>query len=199
MAASAERRAIRAVYRPGDVPPTLAIPVPTVLRHASKFSASQGNPNFYKMIDVARRIAGTGSLGVDRYVILVEGKGSPDNNYLLDLKEALPSVVTPHVKTPQPHWDTEAARVVAVQQRAQAVSQAFLHADSSGSLIFAGMLIQRHPSTKREFRIFTRDFACLSDRCRRVNYAHPRVLLGRSALSRGFGNGYVHIECQNDQ
>jgi uncharacterized protein (DUF2252 family) len=94
----------------------------------AEFAARQDNPDFYKMIDVARRIAGIGSLGVDRYVILVEGKGSPDSNYLLDLKEALPSAASPHVKTPQPHWDTESARVVAVQQRAQAVSQAFLHA-----------------------------------------------------------------------
>jgi uncharacterized protein (DUF2252 family) len=67
-------------------------------------------------------------LGVDRYVMLVEGKGSPDGNYLLDLKQALPSSVAPHVKTTQPVWATEAQRVVAIQRRAQAVSQAFLHA-----------------------------------------------------------------------
>ncbi|CAG4890662.1 DUF2252 domain-containing protein [Paraburkholderia gardini] len=91
------------------------------------FAASEPDPSFYRMIDIARRIAGTGSLGVDRYVMLVEGKGSSDGNYLLDLKEALPSSVAPHVKTKQPAWDTEAQRVVAIQQRAQAVSQAFLH------------------------------------------------------------------------
>jgi uncharacterized protein (DUF2252 family) len=93
-----------------------------------QFAASQPNPDFYRIIDVARRIAGTGSLGVDRYAILVEGKGSPDGNYLLDLKEALPSSVTPHVRTPQPKWQNEAQRVVEVQRRNQAVSQAFLHA-----------------------------------------------------------------------
>jgi uncharacterized protein (DUF2252 family) len=110
-----------------------ALPVDNETRAAvtafmSAFAASEPDPAFYKMIDVARRIAGTGSLGVDRYVILAEGKGSPDGNYLLDLKEALPSSVAPHVKTTQPVWGTEAQRVVAVQQRAQAVSQAFLHA-----------------------------------------------------------------------
>jgi len=46
---------------------------------------------------VARRIAGTGSLGVERYVLLIEGKGSPDGNYLLDLKQALPAVLRAHV------------------------------------------------------------------------------------------------------
>jgi uncharacterized protein (DUF2252 family) len=86
------------------------------------------NPDFFRIIDVARRIAGTGSLGVERYGMLVEGKGSPDGNYLLDLKEALPSSVAPHVKTKQPAWESESHRVVEIQRRSQAVSQAFLHA-----------------------------------------------------------------------
>jgi uncharacterized protein (DUF2252 family) len=86
------------------------------------------NADFYRVIDVARRVAGTGSLGVDRYVMLVEGKGSPDGNFLLDLKEALPSSVAPRVKTKQPEWASESQRVVAIQRRSQAVSQAFLHA-----------------------------------------------------------------------
>lgn len=100
----------------------------TVTAFMHQFAAAQPNPDFYRVIDVARRIAGTGSLGVDRYAILVEGKGSPDGNYLLDLKEALPSSVTPHVRTPQPKWHSEAQRVVEIQRRNQAVSQAFLHA-----------------------------------------------------------------------
>ncbi|NKJ47024.1 hypothetical protein CIC12_09775 [Burkholderia sp. SG-MS1] len=99
-----------------------------VSQFMQRFAASEPNPDFYRILDVARRIAGTGSLGVDRYVILVEGKGSPDGNYLIDLKEALPSSVTPHLHTPQPQWQTEAQRVVEVQRRNQAVSQAFLHA-----------------------------------------------------------------------
>ncbi|SIT45442.1 conserved hypothetical protein [Paraburkholderia piptadeniae] len=86
------------------------------------------NPAFYEIIDVARRIAGTGSLGVDRYVILVEGKGSPDGNYLLDMKLALPSATAPNVNTLQPRWASEAERVVEIQRRDQVVSQAFLHA-----------------------------------------------------------------------
>jgi uncharacterized protein (DUF2252 family) len=99
-----------------------------VTRFMQKFAAGEPNPDFFRILDVARRIAGTGSLGVDRYVILVEGKGSPDGNYLIDLKEALPSSVTPHLSTPQPAWQTEAQRVVEIQRRNQAVSQAFLHA-----------------------------------------------------------------------
>lgn len=93
-----------------------------------EFAGHQPNPAFFRVIDVARRIAGTGSLGVDRYVMIVEGKGSPDGNYLIDLKEALPSSVVAHVKIAQPQWAFESQRVVEVQRRCQAVSQAFLHA-----------------------------------------------------------------------
>ncbi|MBB5470856.1 uncharacterized protein (DUF2252 family) [Paraburkholderia sp. CI2] len=99
-----------------------------VAQFMQQFAVTEPNPEFYRSLDVARRIAGTGSLGVDRYVILVEGKGSPDGNYLIDLKEALPSSVSAHVTATQPKWQTEAQRVVEVQRRNQAVSQAFLHA-----------------------------------------------------------------------
>ncbi|WP_368622062.1 DUF2252 domain-containing protein [Paraburkholderia sp. BR13444] len=99
-----------------------------VVQFMQRFAATEPNPDFYRTLDVARRIAGTGSLGVDRYVILVEGKGSPDGNYLIDLKEALSSSVSAHVSATQPNWQIEAQRVVEVQRRNQAVSQAFLHA-----------------------------------------------------------------------
>jgi len=99
-----------------------------VVKLVDRFAASQPNPGFFEVLDVARRIAGTGSLGVERYIVLVEGKGSPDANYLLDLKQALPSSLAPHLKkTAQPAWESEAHRVVALQRRMQAVSMAFLH------------------------------------------------------------------------
>ena len=98
-----------------------------VERFMAHFASRQQNPKFFRLLDVARRIAGTGSLGVERYVLLVEGKGSPDGNYLLDLKEARSSILVPYVKIRQPDWNNEAERVVSIQRRVQAVSQAFLH------------------------------------------------------------------------
>ena len=90
------------------------------------FAQEQQDPGFFQVLDVARRIAGTGSLGVDRHVILIEGKGSPHGNYLLDLKRAMPSSLPPHLKVVQPGWTTQAHRVVTLQRRIQAVSMAFL-------------------------------------------------------------------------
>lgn len=85
-------------------------------------------PGFFEVLDVARRVAGTGSLGLARFAILVQGKGAPDGHYLLDLKQVGPSCLLPHLKSvQQPAWPSEAHRVVAVQRRCQAVAMAFLH------------------------------------------------------------------------
>jgi uncharacterized protein (DUF2252 family) len=95
------------------------------------FASKQPSPKFYEVLDVGRRIAGTGSLGVERFVVLVEGKGSPDGNYLLDIKEAKPSALAPHLARlgiKQPTWPDEASRIVSVQNRMQAVDHAFLQA-----------------------------------------------------------------------
>ncbi|HEX8961720.1 MAG TPA: DUF2252 family protein, partial [Rhodocyclaceae bacterium] len=111
------------------------------------FARTQPDARFYKVLDVARRIAGTGSLGVDRYVVLVAGKGSPDGNYLIDLKPALPSCLAPHLAQAQPRWPDEAERVVAVQRRMQAVPTAFLHAVTVGKAPFVLRALQ--PSEDR--------------------------------------------------
>ena len=89
-----------------------------------------------KVVDVARRIAGTGSLGIERYVILAKRKGAPNAGYLLDLKHEPGSALAPYVRLPQPRWASEAERVVSIQQRVQAESPAFLSAVTLGSKSF---------------------------------------------------------------
>jgi uncharacterized protein (DUF2252 family) len=83
-------------------------------------------PAFYQVLDVMHRIAGTGSLGLDRYVILVEGNGSPNQNYLLDLKLSRPSSLQPYTPYPQPDWKSEAHRITAIQDRFQESPPALL-------------------------------------------------------------------------
>jgi uncharacterized protein (DUF2252 family) len=101
-----------------------------VERFFEVFAEGVPEPRALKLLDVARRVAGIGSLGVERYVVLVRGKGSPDRNHLLDLKLALPSSSEALVRgfAKQPRWCDEAERIVAVQRRMQAVSMAWLHA-----------------------------------------------------------------------
>ncbi len=92
-----------------------------------RFGARQSDPRYYAVVDVARRIAGTGSLGLERYVVLVRGSGGAHGHALLDVKQAAPSVLVASLRTPQPAWRNEADRVVTIQQRVQAVSPALLH------------------------------------------------------------------------
>jgi uncharacterized protein (DUF2252 family) len=102
----------------------------------ARFARTQPEPKFFRVLDVARRIAGLGSLGVRRYAILVRGRGSPNNNYLLDLKEARPSALERYLPTPQPRWTNPAERVVTLERRIQAVSAAHLHTVSIGRTSF---------------------------------------------------------------
>lgn len=87
-------------------------------------SAREGD--FFDFHDVARRVAGTGSLGLERYAIVVEGRGFPDENFILDLKEITASSGEKFVGTLQPKWRSEGERVVEVQKRMQITSPAFL-------------------------------------------------------------------------
>jgi uncharacterized protein (DUF2252 family) len=81
--------------------------------------STQQNADFLQILDVQQRIAGIGSLGLERYIILIAGKGSPDKNYLLDLKETKTSSLQDYLTLPQPQWNSQAERVVTIEQRVQ--------------------------------------------------------------------------------
>lgn len=73
------------------------------------------NPFFSNICDIGIRVTGTASLGLERYVVLVEN--SKEKLYLLDLKEARHSTLDLLAPLPQPVWPTEAARIVTIQSR----------------------------------------------------------------------------------
>jgi uncharacterized protein (DUF2252 family) len=97
-----------------------------VVRAVNRLGEQSGNAKLYRPLDVAFRVAGTGSLGLKRYVVLVEGRGSPDENFILDLKESHPSALAPALNISQPEWASEAQRAVTVQERAQSMPPALL-------------------------------------------------------------------------
>ncbi len=88
------------------------------------------DPEFFTILDIAARIAGTGSLGLARYLILIEGKGGPDRNYLLDLKAARPSCVPTFSQTPT-QFSSEADRITKLQHQNQESPPALLSAIAS--------------------------------------------------------------------
>lgn len=108
-----------------------ALPMPKAERKMvaaflAGFAKRQTKPDFFAFIDAARRVAGTASLGTERYTILVEGKGSPDENYLLDLKLASRSPVAIRFAVLQPRWSSEAERIAWAQHQMLAIAPALL-------------------------------------------------------------------------
>jgi uncharacterized protein (DUF2252 family) len=124
------------------IDPALKTTIADALAH---WASTQPEPEFYAVHDIVHRIAGNGSLGLARYLILVEGKGSPDRNYLLDLKAARSSTIpTP---LPQPHWPSEADRIIAIQQRCQESPPDRLHSLTIGPTPF--VLRELQPSADK--------------------------------------------------
>ena len=74
------------------------------------------------VLDVAVRIAGTGSLGRFRFAVLAQGKhDKPGKERILELKEALPSSLAPEDSA-----EAEAQRVIDTQKKLQGAPPAFL-------------------------------------------------------------------------
>ncbi len=110
-------------------PHTLSIPDSKreqVMEVIKKWAKQKHDSQFYKVFDVAFRIAGTSSLGLERYVILVEGMGAPNGAFLLDLKETAPSCAAKYVPVKQPAWKDEAQRLIEVQKRILSAPPALL-------------------------------------------------------------------------
>jgi uncharacterized protein (DUF2252 family) len=77
-------------------------------------------PSWPTVLDVAVRIAGTGSLGRWRYAVLMPGKGGKAGKELiLELKESIPSSL-------MPDDSGQAARTISQQKRLQGDSPAYL-------------------------------------------------------------------------
>ena len=101
---------------------------------------------FLKVKDAAFRIAGTGSLGVKRYVLLVQDL-SRDRLRLLDVKQTLPSSLTAYINLTQPKWSSEAERVVTTQGLMQYALPRFIDIVPVGSEKF--ILKQLQPTSQK--------------------------------------------------
>lgn len=74
--------------------------------------------NSYKILDIVGRIAGTGSLGLPRYLVLLHSKEKNDT-FILDLKTARASALEKYTKIEQPKWKNQAERICFVQDTLQ--------------------------------------------------------------------------------
>ncbi len=79
----------------------------------------------YRLVDVARKVVGVGSVGTRCWITLFEGPSRPGGDHLiLQIKEAPPSVLQPYVAEAAP--EHQGHRVVTGQRLTQAASDIFL-------------------------------------------------------------------------
>lgn len=79
----------------------------------------------FKVEDCSYRLAGTGSIGAERYAILIKRKDN-DKYYLLEMKEARPSSLLAYLNTRQPKWQSDAERIIGIQKLMQFYPPALL-------------------------------------------------------------------------
>jgi uncharacterized protein (DUF2252 family) len=79
----------------------------------------------YRLVDIAHKVVGVGSVGLRAYVALCEGS-SPDDVVFLQLKQARRSVLARHVHGDQAWHAHQGQRVVEYQQALQTVSDPLL-------------------------------------------------------------------------
>jgi len=89
-------------------------------------TTSSDGPYNYEVINSVFRLAGTGSIGVKRYLFLLKSLNTKNKYLFLDMKQARPSSLQPYVKIKQPKWKSDADRVIEVQQRMQNTLPALL-------------------------------------------------------------------------
>jgi uncharacterized protein (DUF2252 family) len=92
--------------------------------------SSNDSPYNYEVKGCVFRLAGTGSIGVKRYLFLLKSTNTKNKYLLLDMKQSRPSSVLPYNAVQQLAWDTEAERIVAIQKRMQYASAALLSTTS---------------------------------------------------------------------
>ncbi len=113
--------------------------------------------------DAARRVAGIGSLGLERYMVLARDElgGMRGMQRLVDIKRAAPSAWQDVANRPQPPWDSDAMRVAAAQQIMQAASPALLSAVDMGEASYLVKSLQ--PTADRVDLAQCRGFASLRE------------------------------------
>jgi uncharacterized protein (DUF2252 family) len=87
---------------------------------------SSDGPYNYEVRSAVFRLAGTGSIGVKRYLFLLKSTNTKNKYLLVDMKQSTPSSVQPYVQVQQQQWQADAERIITIQKRMQNVSSSLL-------------------------------------------------------------------------
>lgn len=141
----------------------------------------ENSPYNYKVIDGVFRLAGTGSVGLQRYAFLLKSLNETGfKHILLDMKEASPSSLAPFIVAGQPSWSSQANRIVSIQRKMQNRCPALL---STSEFRGKSFIMQEMQPTKDSI-----DFKELIDRYRDMySVIDSMAMLTASAQLRSTG------------
>ncbi|MBC7875216.1 MAG: DUF2252 family protein [Ferruginibacter sp.] len=94
--------------------------------HIMQWISKQKNIDDFRCLDIAFRIAGTGSIGINRYCFLFRHLTKAKSYLLLDMKEVTASSLLPYITIQQPRWSNEAERICIIEEFMQNTSPALL-------------------------------------------------------------------------
>ncbi len=83
-------------------------------------------PENYEVKDVAFRVAGTGSVGLKRYMFLLQHNRHQHKFLVVEMKQTRKSCLSPYVTVEQPEWQSEVERLISVKRKMQNISPALL-------------------------------------------------------------------------
>ncbi len=83
--------------------------------------------NNYIVKDTAFRVAGTGSVGLKRYMFLLQNVKDKKKFIFVEMKQTRSSSLAPYITIKQPAWKSEAERLIFIKQKMQNISPALLN------------------------------------------------------------------------
>ncbi len=167
--------------------------------HIENWLKEDGNsPYNYKVIDAVFRLAGTSSIGLERYAVLLKSSNDAGTKYLLlDMKESTGSSLTPYLMHKQPAWETEAHRILFAQQLMQNRTPYLL-----SSTVFNGkpFVIQEMQSTKDNinFKLIKKEYRAMCEVIDSMGMLTASAQL-RSAGRKGSANADTLIAFGQDE
>jgi uncharacterized protein (DUF2252 family) len=98
-----------------------------LIRHLTKWIKDTNEwPNNYEVKDAVFRVAGTSSVGINRYMFLLQSKKNSNKFILVEMKAGRQSSLSAYNEINQPTWKSQAERIIMIQQRMQNMSPALL-------------------------------------------------------------------------
>ena len=94
--------------------------------HIMQWMSADKHLDDFRCLDIAFRIAGTGSIGIRRYCFLFRHLKKENSYLLLDMKEVTASSLLPYLTIQQPHWLNEGERICTIEGYMQNNSPALL-------------------------------------------------------------------------